>query len=164
MSNADVGLLRRKTRQDTIVQARTFLGSPGLSIYRSEGEQFGANECYTHPFFPRVYPDLSMYFNQVEIVTSSGASAFPEWDRGRLFDKDVMHLFLTQIKAASTAKCTSVASKEKAKQRPQALNTVELLRVASSALGISPHHTMQVGIGLNLVLLPSGRRNEFPVL
>ena len=62
----------------------------------------------------------------------------------RLFDKDVMHLFLTQIKAASTAKVTSVASKEKVKQRPQASNTVELLRVASSALGISPHHTMQV--------------------
>ena len=81
---------------------------------------------------------------QVEVVTSSGASAFPEWDRVRLFDKDVMHLFLTQIRSASTAKVTSVVAKEKAKQRPQALNTVELLRVASSALGMSPHHTMQV--------------------
>lgn len=77
-------------------------------------------------------------------MTALGTSAFPEWDRGRLFDKDVMHLFLTQIKAASTAKCTSVVAKEKAKPRPQALNTVELLRVCSSALGISPHHTMQV--------------------
>lgn len=30
----------------------------------------------------------------------------------------------------------SVSKKEKAKQRPQALNTVEMLRVASSALGM----------------------------
>ena len=31
-----------------------------------------------------------------------------------------------------------MSKKEKAKQRPQALNTVEMLRVASSALGM--HH------------------------
>ena len=68
-----------------------------------------------------------------------------------------MHLFLTQIKAASTAKVTSVASKEKVKQRPQALNTVELLRVASSALGISPHHTMQVVGSRYLVYLVTVR-------
>lgn len=34
--------------------------------------------------------------------------------------------------------------KEKAKQRPQALNTCELMRVASSGLGMGPHHAMQI--------------------
>ncbi|MED6285268.1 DNA topoisomerase 3-beta-1 [Characodon lateralis] len=38
----------------------------------------------------------------------------------------------------------SVSKKEKAKQRPQALNTVEMLRVASSALGMGPQHAMQI--------------------
>lgn len=38
----------------------------------------------------------------------------------------------------------SVISKEKAKARPAALNTVELMRVASSGLGMGPHHAMQI--------------------
>jgi hypothetical protein len=37
-----------------------------------------------------------------------------------------------------------VSQKEKAKQRPQALNTVELMRVASSGLNMSPHHAMTI--------------------
>lgn len=38
----------------------------------------------------------------------------------------------------------SVVSKEKTKPRPLALNTVELMRVASSGLGMGPHHAMQI--------------------
>ena len=38
----------------------------------------------------------------------------------------------------------SVVSKEKTKARPQALNTVELMRVASSGLNMSPHYAMQI--------------------
>ncbi len=37
-----------------------------------------------------------------------------------------------------------VSRKVKVKQRPQGLNTVELLRVASASLGIGPHSTMAV--------------------
>lgn len=38
----------------------------------------------------------------------------------------------------------SVVCKEKTKPRPVALNTVELMRVASSGLGMGPHHAMQI--------------------
>lgn len=38
----------------------------------------------------------------------------------------------------------SVISKEKIKSRPVALNTVELMRVASSGLGMGPQHAMQI--------------------
>lgn len=38
----------------------------------------------------------------------------------------------------------SVVSKEKSKPRPTALNTVELMRVASSGLGMGPQHAMQI--------------------
>ena len=53
-------------------------------------------------------------------------------------------MFLQQIKAHSEAVVTSVSQKEKAKERPIALNTVELMRVASSGLNMSPHHAMQL--------------------
>ena len=38
----------------------------------------------------------------------------------------------------------SIQSTEKSKPRPIALNTVELMRVASSGLGMGPHHAMQI--------------------
>lgn len=38
----------------------------------------------------------------------------------------------------------SVQSTEKTKPRPIALNTIELMRVASSGLGMGPHHAMQI--------------------
>ena len=42
-----------------------------------------------------------------------------------------------------------MSSKDEVKQRPSGLNTVELLKVASSSLNIGPAHAMQVpGEGL----------------
>ncbi len=67
-----------------------------------------------------------------------------EWDRVRCFDKEVAVMFTSQVKNAREARVVSVTTKEKAKERPIALNTVELMRVASSGLGMGPHHAMQV--------------------
>jgi len=68
-----------------------------------------------------------------------------DWQRGRIFDKDVALAFLDRMKAEhQSLRVESVKEKEKAKQRPQALNTVELLRVASAKLGIGPQQTMQI--------------------
>lgn len=38
----------------------------------------------------------------------------------------------------------SIQSTERSKVRPIALNTVELMRVASSGLGMGPQHAMQI--------------------
>ena len=51
---------------------------------------------------------------------------------------------LTTLKHSVYFRVTGVTQKEKVKQRPQALNTVELMRVASASLGMSPHHAMQI--------------------
>uniref|UniRef100_A0A670K2C4 DNA topoisomerase n=1 Tax=Podarcis muralis TaxID=64176 RepID=A0A670K2C4_PODMU len=67
-----------------------------------------------------------------------------EWDRVRVFDREIAQMFLNITKVAKEAKIESVSKKEKAKQRPLALNTVEMLRVASSALGMGPQHAMQI--------------------
>ncbi|KAM9360894.1 DNA topoisomerase 3-beta-1 [Symphorus nematophorus] len=67
-----------------------------------------------------------------------------DWNRVRVFDREVGQMFVNLAKTSREAQVESVSKKEKAKQRPQALNTVEMLRVASSALGMGPQHTMQI--------------------
>ncbi|XP_064471514.1 DNA topoisomerase 3-beta-1-like [Ornithodoros turicata] len=67
-----------------------------------------------------------------------------QWDRGRVFDREVAQVFLTRINGINDARVVSVVQKEKTKARPLALNTVELMRAASSGLGMGPHHAMQV--------------------
>ncbi|MEQ2172256.1 DNA topoisomerase 3-beta-1, partial [Goodea atripinnis] len=67
-----------------------------------------------------------------------------DWNRVRVFDREVGQMFVNLAKTSKEAQVESVSKKEKAKQRPQALNTVEMLRVASSALGMGPQHAMQI--------------------
>merc|ERR1719189_30053 len=69
---------------------------------------------------------------------------FLDWERVRSFDREVAVLFQGLVKQHTKATVTNVSSKEKAKERPIALNTVELMRVASSGLGMGPHHAMQI--------------------
>uniref|UniRef100_A0A914CBZ5 DNA topoisomerase n=1 Tax=Acrobeloides nanus TaxID=290746 RepID=A0A914CBZ5_9BILA len=67
-----------------------------------------------------------------------------EWKRERLFDKDVVQMYYLRLKDKEAAIVTDVVSKELTKDKPKALNTVELLRIASSAFGIGPAQTMSV--------------------
>uniref|UniRef100_A0A8C2IAG2 DNA topoisomerase n=1 Tax=Cyprinus carpio TaxID=7962 RepID=A0A8C2IAG2_CYPCA len=80
----------------------------------------------------------------VQAKVSKDSPLTLDWDRVRVFDRDVGQMFVNMAKTAKEAKVDSVTKKEKAKQRPLALNTVEMLRVASSALGMGPQHTMQI--------------------
>ena len=50
------------------------------------------------------------------------------WERVRCFDKEVAVMFLQMVKGQTEAVITSVSKKEKQKERPIALNTVELMR------------------------------------
>jgi len=79
---------------------------------------------------------------------NDGPSIKLDWERVRLFDLTIANLYLNLIKNDSSAKVVNIKSKTKSKQRPQALNTVEMLRVASSSLNMSPHQTMQAAESL----------------
>lgn len=74
----------------------------------------------------------------------SALSLSVSWDREREFDQKIAKQYFTKVKAQARARVISLTRKEKAKPPPIALNTVELLRIASSNLGIGPHQTMQV--------------------
>ncbi len=74
---------------------------------------------------------------------NSGKSLNVKWSRVHLFDRDVVYMFFNDVKKCDKALVTSVIVKDKAKERPPALNTVELMRACSAGLGISPIHAMQ---------------------
>ncbi|GER28790.1 DNA topoisomerase [Striga asiatica] len=67
-----------------------------------------------------------------------------EWDRQRLFDLDVTQMFRNFVKDDGVLKVTGISEKQEVKGRPSGLNTVNLLKVASSALGFGPQLAMQL--------------------
>lgn len=67
-----------------------------------------------------------------------------EWGRGRVFDSDVGAVLAASVREAGALRVSSVTVKEDRKPRPHGLNTVELLKVASSALNIGPAQAMAV--------------------
>ncbi|KAK9732423.1 Toprim domain [Popillia japonica] len=81
---------------------------------------------------------------QVTVKNKDGIDAVLDWERVRCFDKEIANLFLQRVKECSQAKVVNITNKEKYKGRPLPLNTVELMRVASSGLGMGPQHAMQI--------------------
>nr|XP_034371798.1 DNA topoisomerase 3-beta-1 isoform X2 [Arvicanthis niloticus] len=81
---------------------------------------------------------------QAKVHTDKEESLLLDWDRVRVFDREIAQMFLNMTKLEKEAWVEATSRKEKAKQRPLALNTVEMLRVASSALGMGPQHAMQI--------------------
>ncbi|KAJ8675377.1 hypothetical protein QAD02_011163 [Eretmocerus hayati] len=71
---------------------------------------------------------------QVSVKFPDGQDVCLSWSQVRSFDKEVASIFLSHVKEHEFAIVSSIHSSEKTKARPVALNTVELMRVASSGL------------------------------
>ncbi|PSS35638.1 DNA topoisomerase [Actinidia chinensis var. chinensis] len=67
-----------------------------------------------------------------------------EWERNKLFDSDVAGMFQKLIMEDGIVEVTGISEKQECKTRPSGLNTVNLLKVASSALGFGPQLAMQL--------------------
>lgn len=87
-------------------------------------------------FKPESFWFLQLYAGSPEIIL--------DWGRGRVFKKEIAIMLLNKVKEYKEAKVESVVSKDQFRGRPQALNTVELMRAASSGLGLGPHQAMQI--------------------
>ncbi|EAT36302.1 AAEL011603-PA [Aedes aegypti] len=83
-------------------------------------------------------------FWYVQVTVGENPEIKLEWSRVRIFEKEVACMFLNKVKDQKEALVESVTSKETFRSRPQALNTVELMRAASAGLGIGPHTAMQI--------------------
>lgn len=83
-----------------------------------------------------------------------------EWSRGRLFDQSIAETFVQMIQADKLLICESIKSSETRRTRPQPMNTVEMLKLASSRLGIGPHSAMKLAEELYLCGYLSYPRTE----
>ncbi len=93
-------------------------------------------------FKPEPYWVLSV---TVRLANSESSQPITlDWDKGREFNHNTAKSYLNLIKSQKRAKIVSISKKEKAKTRPNALNTVELLKISSSGLGLGPHTAMQI--------------------
>ncbi|XP_061166711.1 DNA topoisomerase 3-beta-1-like [Saccostrea echinata] len=81
---------------------------------------------------------------QVKLTLPEGRTVDIDWERVRVFDKEVAQMFVNMIKSSDSARVLKVTQDVKSKSRPQALNTVEMLRAASSGLGMGPQYAMQI--------------------
>lgn len=81
---------------------------------------------------------------QVSVEAKEEKRVNLDWDRGRCFDREVAVMFLQAVKGQEEARVATVTTKKKEKEKPIALNTVELMRIASSGLGMGPHHAMTI--------------------
>ena len=114
-------------------------------------------------FKPEPYWVLS-----VSVRLASNENSLPialEWDRGRDFNQHSAKSFLNCVKSQKRAKITSISTKEKAKGRPSALNTVELLKICSSSLNIGPHTAMQIAERLytqGYISYPRTETSQYP--
>ena len=77
-------------------------------------------------------------------VNRGSATASLDWSHDGIFDHEVAHLMLSFVKDQKQATIVGVVEKPRTKPPPIALNTVELLRVASSRLHIGPKQTMDM--------------------
>ncbi|XP_028759686.1 DNA topoisomerase 3-beta [Neltuma alba] len=77
-------------------------------------------------------------------ITHNGYEIQLEWNRGRLFDMNVAVMFQKLVTENGLLEVTDVSEEQKTKSRPVGLNTVNLLKVASSALGFGPQLAMQL--------------------
>ncbi|ALC49738.1 Top3beta [Drosophila busckii] len=88
-----------------------------------------------------------------------------DWERGRVFKKDLTNMLLNRVKEHKVATVESVTTKEAFKSKPQALNTVELMRICSSGLGIGPFQAMQIAERLytqGYISYPRTETNQYP--
>ena len=100
-------------------------------------------------------------------IEKSGRKMDVDWGRGQVFDQTACFVFRDNILEDGGGKVvvTDVEQKSERLTRPQALNTVALLKMASSQLGIGPQQVMRTAEDLYLrgfLTYPRTETNCYP--
>ena len=73
-----------------------------------------------------------------------------KWERGKIFDRTVTSIIHSRIFSCERAEVIDVQKSTVTQSKPQGLNTVKMLKVASKTYGMSAHDTMRVAEHLYL--------------
>ncbi|CAJ1433993.1 unnamed protein product [Effrenium voratum] len=99
-------------------------------------------------------------------VAKAGRDLQAQWDRGQVFDMPIASLFMNIIQDDNAkAVVNDVSQKEDRQARPQALNTVAMLKMASTRLGLGPQQAMHMAERLYLdgyLTYPRTETNTYP--
>lgn len=101
----------------------------------------------------------------VEHQTESGQFCEFNWERNRLFEHQPCLMIYDMIMDEPLAKVMDIKSKNKSKWRPQALDTVEMEKLASRKLRMTGKKTMEIAEKLymkGLISYPRTETNIFP--
>lgn len=88
------------------------------------------------------------FWRLVPVANRQGINLQFEWERGRLFDECMARFLLQNLNKNKTGKVVHVSISKESRVRPLALNTVEMMKIASRMLGMGPHQTMSIAENL----------------
>ncbi|GBG76135.1 hypothetical protein CBR_g21883 [Chara braunii] len=116
----------------TRFQTRYFQGKYGN--LDSSVISYGPCQTPTLGFCVQRHQEISMFTPESfwvvrPYIQKSGFRVELEWERGRVFDKEVAMMFHKLVIDGGAAKVVDIVKKDDRRPRPQGLNTVELLKV-----------------------------------
>lgn len=105
------------------------------------------------------------YYTVDAEVSKAGRNFDLEWQRGQVFDLAVATTCKEVASSSNQATVKDIHQKEDRTPRPQALNTVAMLKMASTRLGIGPQQAMHMAEKLYLggwLTYPRTETNTYP--
>lgn len=84
------------------------------------------------------------YWTLHPYIIKQGYNLQLEWERQKLFDLNVATMYQKLVIDNGILEVIDISEKQETRGRPSGLNTVNLLKVASSSLGFGPQVTMQL--------------------
>jgi DNA topoisomerase III len=84
------------------------------------------------------------------VVNEKGKAYILKWGRGKIFERNIVTILHSRIFSITQAEVIEVEKSQVHKSKPQGLNTVKMLKVASKTYGMSAHETMKIAEHLYL--------------
>ena len=93
---------------------------------------------------------VALASSRMHVLSTAPSSPQVHWRRSRVFDRGVAAVCCQLVREAPAAALSQLDETEETRARPLGLNTVQLLKTCSAALGLGAHSAMRIAEGLYL--------------